>query len=103
MLSFEDCLALCDLTPDEVLTIARHERLPGIAAVELGQYLVRTPAGELAIKSMIRDDLAAAVASGDRLRVLALKSILRDYILTRPCCEARHRAALRVPERRETA
>ena len=46
MLSLEDCLALSDLNEAEVLEIAHHERLPEIAAAELGSYLVRTPAGE---------------------------------------------------------
>ena len=49
MLSLEDCLALCDLSEAEVLAIAHHERIPEIAAAELGHYLVRTPAGELRI------------------------------------------------------
>jgi len=40
------------------------------------------------------------MASGDRARVLALKSLLRDYILKHPCCESRHRAALAERERR---
>jgi hypothetical protein len=103
MLTFQDCVGLCDLTEDEILAIARHEHVPGIAALELGHYLVRSPAGELVIKAMIRDDLAATSARGDRALALALKSILRDYILRHPCCEARHRAAPGVPERREAA
>lgn len=43
MLSLEDCLGLCDLSEDEVLAIAEHERIPEIAAVELGNYLLHTP------------------------------------------------------------
>ena len=73
MLSLEDCLALSELNEAEVLAIAHHERLPEIAAAELGSYLVRTPAGEMRIKSIIRDDIAEACARGDRGRELALK------------------------------
>jgi hypothetical protein len=40
MLSLQDCIALCELSKDEVLAIAHHERLPEIAAAELGNYLV---------------------------------------------------------------
>ena len=101
VLTFEDCLGLCDLTEAEVLAVADHEHMPPIAALELGNYLVHSATGEECIKAMIRDDIAAANASGERLRALALKSIIRDYILKHPRCEARHRASLCAPERRE--
>jgi hypothetical protein len=91
MLSLEDCLALCDLTEEEVLAIAHHEHIPEIAATELGNYLVRTPEGEMRIKGIIRDDIAEARASRDRDRELALKLVLRRYIEQHPYCEERHK------------
>jgi len=91
MLSLEDCLALSELSEAEVLAIAHHERLPEIAAAELGSYLVRTPAGEMRIKSIIRDDIAEACARGDRGRELALKLLLREFVLCHPDCEERQR------------
>jgi hypothetical protein len=100
VLTLEDCLALCELSEDEVLAIAEHERIPEIAAAELGNYLVRTADGEMAIKAMIRDDIAAARAKGDRTHELALKLLLRNFVLQHPRCEARHRALLHSPERR---
>jgi len=92
MLSLEDCIALSDLSEAEILEIAHHERLPEIAAVELGNYLMRTPAGEMRIKSIIRDDIAEACACGDRGRELALKLLLREFVLRHPCCDERHKA-----------
>src|SRR5512134_2601127 len=65
MLSLEDCLALCELSEDEVLAIAHHEHLPEIAAAELGNYLCHTPEGEMRIKAIIRDDIAEARASAE--------------------------------------
>ena len=91
MLSLTDCLALCDLSEEEVLAIAHHEHLPEIAAAELGNYLVRTPEGEMRIKSIIRDDIAEACACGDRQRELALKLMLRDFVAQHPHCDERHR------------
>ena len=91
MLSLEDCLALSELSEAEVLAIAHHERLPEIAAAELGSYLVRTPTGEMRIKSIIRDDIADAGARGDRGRELALKLLLREFVLRHPCCDERHK------------
>ncbi len=99
-LTFDDCIGLCDLTEEEVLAIAEHEHIPAMTAIELGNYLVHSPEGEERIKSMIRDDIAAAATCGDRLKALALKSIIRDYILKHPRCEARHRNALCTRERR---
>ncbi|HUK05539.1 MAG TPA: hypothetical protein VLV90_10710 [Burkholderiales bacterium] len=100
MLTLEDCLGLCGLSEEEVLAIAQHEHIPEMAALELGNYLCRTPEGELAIKSMIRDDIAHAHACGNRERELALKLALCNYVLGHPRCEERHRSELRRPERR---
>jgi hypothetical protein len=100
MLSLEDCLALCELTEEEVLAIAHHEHIPEIAAAEMGNYLVHTPQGEMRIKSIIRDDIDEARAKGERLRELALKAMLRNYVLQHPSCEERHRRQLHAVERR---
>lgn len=56
MLSLEDCLALCELSEDDVLAIAHHERIPEIVAAELGHHLARTPQGELALQRMLRQE-----------------------------------------------
>jgi hypothetical protein len=100
MLTLEDCLGLCGLSEDEVLAIAEHEHIPEMAAVELGNYLVNCPDGELCIKAMIRDDIAHARATGNRDRELALKLVLCNFILQHPRCEERHRRELRMPDRR---
>ena len=100
MIRLEDCIELCGLTEEEVLAIAQHERLPEIVAAELGNYLVSTPDGELCIKAMILDDLARAAGAGDRARALALKLVLRRFIVQHPRCEARHLTQIRYPDRR---
>lgn len=100
MLTLEDCLALCDLSEEEVLAIAEHEHIPEIAAIELGNYLVHTPDGERCIKAMIRDDIDAAAARGDRGHALALKLVLRTFVLEHPRCDERIRRELRGVERR---
>ncbi len=100
MLTFEDCIGLCGLTEDEVRAIAEHERIPEIAAAELGHYLISTPEGELCVRAMIRDDIAHAVAEGHRERELTLKLVLRNFILQHPRCEQRHRDQLVLPDRR---
>lgn len=91
MVTLDDCLALCDLTEEEVLVIAQHEHIPEIAAAEMGNYLVRSAEGEMRIKAIIRDDIAEARARGERERALALKLVLRNFMLCHPRCEERHR------------
>lgn len=100
MLSLEDCIALCGLTEEEVLAIGHHEHLTEIAAAEFGNYLLRTPEGELRIKRILKDDIDEALASGNRERALALKLALRDFVCSHPHCDERRRAALRELERR---
>ena len=80
MLTWEDCLGLCELTEAEIAAIARHEHLPEMAALELGQYLCRTHDGRLAIRRMILDDIDGALAAGDLLRTLRLKLALRHFV-----------------------
>lgn len=101
MLTLEDCIGLCDLSEDEVLAIARHEHIPEIAAAELGNYLVHSPDGELCIRGMIREDIAWASAGGNRDRALALKLVLRNFIVSHPRCDERCRSNLHLPERRQ--
>jgi hypothetical protein len=100
MLTLEDCIGLCGLTEDEVLAIAEHEHIPEIAAAEMGNYLVSRPDGELFIKAMIKDDMAAALARGDPDHALALKLVMRNFIVDHPRCEDRHRNELLNLERR---
>ena len=94
MLSLEDCLGMCDLTEDEVLAIAEHEHIPEMAALQLGNYLAHTPQGEMRIKAIIRDDIADAQRRGERAHELALKLLLRNFVLAHPQCEERHRRRL---------
>jgi len=100
MLTLDDCIGLCELSEDEVLAIAEHERIPEIAAAEMAHYLLRKPDGELVIKAIIRDDIGSAITRCDRARELALKSMLRNFVLQHPRCEERHRQALGFPDRR---
>lgn len=84
MLTFEDCLALCELNEDEILAIAEHEHLPELIAVELGNYLVHSPDGVPMIRAMIVDDMAAAKARGDLAHFRKLLLVLRHFCETHP-------------------
>ena len=82
MLTFEDCLSLCELTEDEVDAIAEHEHMGETAALEFGAYIMRSPDGEVRIQHMILEDIQAAQARGDFPHSAKLKRTLRHFIET---------------------
>ena len=65
MISLQDCLALCDLTPDEVAAIGEHEHVPEIIATSLGSYLIHRAHGAERVRDMILDDIRSAVRRHD--------------------------------------
>ena len=95
MLTFDDCVALCELTEEEIAAIAEHEHLPMIVAAELGNYLIQAPDGALRIKRIILDDMLAADRSGDGTRALTLKLVLRHFVERHPECRGRRPAPKR--------
>jgi len=80
VLTFEDCLGLCELSEEEIRAIAEHEHLPQIVALELGAYLMRGPDGELLVSHMFIDDVRAAERRGDLRHAARLKRALRHFI-----------------------
>jgi hypothetical protein len=84
MITFEDCLGLCELSNDEVAAIAEHEHIPTMAAVELGHYLLHAPGGAVRISEMIRDDIKDAVARGDARHAAKLKLAMKYFLLIHP-------------------
>ena len=89
MLTFDDCVALCELTEDEIAAIAEHEHLPMIVAAELGNYLIQAPDGALRVKRIILDDLLVADRAGDQGRALTLKLVLRHFVERHPKCRGK--------------
>lgn len=84
MLTYQDCLGLCDLTEEEIEAVALHEHIPQMVAVELGNYLIHRPDGTLCIKRMIIDDIEHAENTGDTQRILQLKLVLQRFMETHP-------------------
>ena len=84
MLTYEDCLGLCDLTEEEVDAIAEHEHIPDIVAAELGNYLVHEEPGIRKIRRIILDDIETAEQKGDKEHALVLKLTLRHFVETHP-------------------
>jgi hypothetical protein len=74
MIALEDCMAMCGLTAEEVEAIAEHEHIPEIAAAALGDYLLHKDRGPRIVRDMIRDDIRAAIRTGDALMAPARAS-----------------------------
>lgn len=84
MLTYEDCIGLCELSEAEIQAISEYEHIPAIVAAELGAYLVQTAKGEARIQRIILDDLEQAVARNDLHRIVELKSVLRHFVENHP-------------------
>ncbi len=84
MLTLEDCIAFCDLTEEEILAIAEHENMPGIAAVACGQYLLNEKDGTERICRMIVDDVRDAQRRNDRTQVQTLLHVLHHFLRSHP-------------------
>ncbi|MBM3598695.1 MAG: hypothetical protein FJX35_10810 [Alphaproteobacteria bacterium] len=95
MLTREDCIALSDLTEEEVEAIAEHEHLPLVLAAELGNYLTHCEDGIPCIKRMILDDVAHHVARGELEQARRLKLVLYHF--------GRNHPATRMPPRSPAA
>jgi hypothetical protein len=80
MLTFEDCIALSELTDEEIAAIAEHEHLPMIVAAELGNYLIHCADGVPRIERIIADDIVTADRRGNHRHALALKLVLRHFV-----------------------
>ena len=84
MITIEDCIAMCGLSEEEVLAIAEHEHIPEIAAAALGQYLLCQDHGAEKVRDMLRDDIRAALARGDREHARELFMALRHFLSMHP-------------------
>ncbi|MBL8832597.1 MAG: hypothetical protein JNL71_09425 [Rhodospirillales bacterium] len=84
MLTWVDCLSLSELTADEVRAIAEHEHIGEMAALELGNWLIRQPDGCRFLKRIILDDIDRARAHGDVARAAKLKLVMQHFCKTHP-------------------
>ncbi len=84
MLTWEDCIAFSELTPEEIAAIAEHEHLPEVIAAELGNYLLHAAHGPERICRMIQDDIQASRQRGDYRHSAKLKLALKHFLASHP-------------------
>ncbi|SFG42970.1 hypothetical protein [Neptunomonas qingdaonensis] len=83
MLTYEECLDMCDINQDEVSAIAEHEHVDPIIALAMGQYLC-CHNGESKIQAIILDDIKHAEKTGNTEHAGVLKKVLAHFIATHP-------------------
>jgi hypothetical protein len=84
MISLADCIAFCDLDEAEVLAIAEHEHVPEIVACALAEKLLQSDRGPEHIREMIRDDIRAAIARGDKQHARELIAAMHHFLSQHP-------------------
>lgn len=84
MLTFEDCIALSNLSEEEVSAIAEHEHIPEITAIEYGDYLIQRPSGEQHIRRIILDDIERSRMNRNYKHVEELETVLKHFVLNHP-------------------
>ncbi|MGB0468689.1 MAG: hypothetical protein ACPGF7_14320 [Pontibacterium sp.] len=92
MLTYKECLDMCDLTNDEVDAIAEHEHLDPMIALALGQYLINHD-GEQKVKKIILDDIEKAHRTGNIAHEMLLQRVLEHFVATHPEHGAKKSAA----------
>ncbi|ANY84797.1 hypothetical protein BB934_39290 (plasmid) [Microvirga ossetica] len=84
MISLEDLIGFCDLTPEEVQVVAEHEHVSQAAAAVLGNYLLQSPRRCETIRDMVMDEIRAAVRQHDVAHARQLVSTLRHLLNEHP-------------------
>ncbi len=84
MISLQDLIAFCDLTPEEVQVVAEHEHVSQAAAAVLGNLLLQSQSGCERIRDMLMDEIRAAVRQHDAPHARQLVSTLRHFLHEHP-------------------
>ncbi len=79
MLTFDDCVGFCDLSPEEIAAIAEHEHISQLVALELGTCLMKTVPGRARIRRFIEDDIVTARRLGHRRHARQLSLVLERF------------------------
>ena len=84
MISLEDLMGFCDLTPDEVDAIAEHEHIAAPLAAAFATSLIQSENGLKQIRDMLMDGMRMAVRRHDVAHARHLVSTLRTFLHKHP-------------------
>lgn len=84
MLTYQDCLGMCDFSQDEINAIAHHEHISGMQAIGLAENLIHRRGGVVEIEQLLLDELETSIRRGDSEQVAALERVLMRFRNTHP-------------------
>ena len=84
MLTYEDCLGMCDFTEDEISSIVQHEHIPHMSAILMAEELIHREDGASVIQKMILDDMLKARAAHDSKQAERWCNVLERFVATHP-------------------
>lgn len=84
MISLVDICGLSGLDLDQIEAIGEHEHIPDVAAAALASYLLRSPHGLEAVRTMIVDDIRSALTQGKKRHAQELIMALRHLYEQHP-------------------
>lgn len=84
MVTYENCLGLCDVSAREIAAVTQHEHQPETLVLELGAYLCGTAKGRRLAQRMMQGDLDEARAHGNREAAAELERLLERFAHTYP-------------------
>ena len=80
MLTYQDCLGMCDFSKDEIKLIASHEHISGMAAIGLAENLLHRRDGRKEIERLIKSELERVQCLGDAEEVARVRRMLDHYL-----------------------
>ena len=86
MLTFQDCIDMTALSEGEVEAIAKHEHVPALIALELGNRLLETREGTERLRELIVDNLLHAQARSDCAACAKFGRVLGYYLQAHRDC-----------------
>ncbi|WP_142847404.1 hypothetical protein [Telmatospirillum sp. J64-1] len=84
MLTLQDCIGYCGLTPEQLHAIADHEHIPDMVAVEWAETMLAKPNGEVIVESIIADEIAILCAHGDIVCAERYRQALEEFMREHP-------------------
>lgn len=79
MLTWDDFLAYCQLSEDEVDAVADYQGVPRIVAAQMAYCMLREPAGQQVFRSILIDDIETARRRGDGATLARYQSVLERF------------------------
>ena len=86
MLTFQDCIDLAGVTEAEIEAIAKHERIPAMIALQLGDHMLHTQEGAVKLRDFIVENLLRAQGRNNCTDCAKLGRLLAGYLDAHPDC-----------------